>query len=71
MDPDAIRALTDIGTIGLLLLTLIGGYRGWWVFGPIHKSIVADLVEQRNFWRQQALRSTSLAEKAVGADDAG
>lgn len=70
MDPDAIRDLIDIGTAGLLLLTLIGGYRGWWVFGPIHRAIVADLTEQRNFWRQQALRSTSLAEKAVGADDA-
>lgn len=52
-----------------LLTTLIGGYRGWWVFGPQHKAIVADLVEQRDFWRAQALRSTSLAEQAIGGTD--
>ena len=52
-----------------LLVTLVGGYRGWWVFGPQHNAIVRDLVEQRNFWRDQALRATSLAEHAVGGDD--
>lgn len=65
MDPAAVRALTDLGTVGLLIAVLIGGYRGWWVFGPVHTAIRDDLIEQRNFWRDQALRGTGLAEKAV------
>lgn len=65
MDPNAVRALTDLGTVGLLIVVLIGGYRGWWIFGPLHDQIVSDLVEQRNFWRTQALSGTALAEKAI------
>lgn len=65
MDPALIRALTDLGAVGLAIAVLIGGYKGWWIFGPIHRAIVADLLEQRNFWREQALHGTSLAEKAV------
>ena len=73
MDPNALRAIADGGFVVALLTTLVGGYRGWWIFGPQHKAIVADLVEQRDFWRAQALRATSLAEHAVGGptdDDA-
>jgi hypothetical protein len=70
VDPNALRAIADGGFVVALLTTLVGGYRGWWVFGPQHKAIVADLTEQRDFWRAQALRSTSLAERAVGGNDA-
>ena len=69
MDPNALRAIADGGFVVALLTTLVGGYRGWWVFGPQHRAIVADLVEQRDFWRTQALRSTSLAERAVGGPE--
>lgn len=69
MDPNALRAIADGGFVVALLTTLVGGYRGWWVFGPQHKAIVRDLVEQRDFWRSQALRATSLAEHAVGGDE--
>lgn len=69
MDPNAVRVISDLGTAGLLIFAIIGGYRGWYVYGPQHKAIVADLVEQRDFWRKQALRSTSLAEAAVGGSD--
>ena len=69
MDPTALRAVADGGFIVALLTALVGGYRGWYVFGPQHKAIVADLVEQRDFWRSQALRATSLAERAVGGAD--
>jgi len=65
VDPAVIRAFTDLGTVGLLIGVLIGGHKGWWIFGPLHDRIVTDLVEQRNFWREQALRSTSLSERAV------
>lgn len=73
MDPSAVRIIADGGFVVALLTTLVGGYRGWWIFGPQHKAIVADLAEQRDFWRAQALRATSLAEHAVGGpgdDDA-
>ena len=69
MDPNALRAVADGGFIVALLTALVGGYRGWYVFGPQHKAIVTDLVEQRDFWRSQALRATSLAERAVGGPD--
>ena len=69
MDPTALRAVADGGFIVALLTALVGGYRGWYVFGPQHKAIVTDLVEQRDFWRSQALRATSLAERAVGGAD--
>lgn len=65
MDPAALRALTDLGTVGLLIATLIGGYRGWWVFGPVHKAIVGDLTKDRDFWRTTALRGLVVSEKAV------
>lgn len=65
MDPAFLDSLSDVGLGALLIGVLIGGYRGWWIFGPIHRAIVADLVEQRNFWRTQALRGTALSERAV------
>jgi hypothetical protein len=69
VDVTALRVLADGGFIVALLTTLVGGYRGWWVFGPQHQAIVTDLAEQRDFWRTQALRSTTLAEKAVAITD--
>lgn len=58
MDP---KDLIDAG-IGVLLLTaLIGGYRGWWVYGPFYR----DMVRDRDYWRRSALRSTALAESAA------
>lgn len=69
MDPAAIRAIADGGFIVALLTALVGGHRGWYVFGPQHRAIVTDLVEQRDFWRAQALRATSLAEHAVGGPE--
>lgn len=69
MDPTALRAIADGGFVLALLVTLVGGHRGWWIFGPQHKAIVADLREQRDFWRKQALRATSLAEVAVGGTE--
>ena len=69
MDSSAVRIIADGGFVVALLTALVGGYRGWYVFGPQHKAIVADLVEQRDFWRSQALRATSLAERAVGGAD--
>lgn len=65
MDPALLDAISDVGLGALLIGVLIGGYRGWWVFGWIHEAIVGDLREQVTFWREQALRGTALSERAV------
>lgn len=65
MDPAVLDSISDVGLGALLIGVLIGGYRGWWIFGPLHRAIVADLLEQRDFWREQALRGTALSERAV------
>lgn len=65
MDPTTLRAITDAGFAVGLLTVLIGGFRGWWIYGPLHDRIVADLREQRDFWRDAALSGAHVAEKAV------
>lgn len=67
MDPGTIRALTDLGTTGLLIVVIIGGFREWYIYGPQHKRIVGDLVADRDFWRDMALRGVTLAEQAADA----
>lgn len=67
VDPAAVRAITDLGTVGLLILVLIGGYRGWWRYGPQVDRIVADLLADRNFWRDMALRSLRVADRTADA----
>ena len=65
VDVALLDSISDIGLGALLIGALIGGYRGWWIFGPVHRAIINDLVEQRNFWKEQALRGTALSERAV------
>ena len=47
------------------IFVLIGGFKQWWMYGPIHRAIVADLVADRNFWRDMALRGVTLAERTA------
>lgn len=49
------------GTLVLLLIILVSGYRGWWVFGPIH----AAVVEEKNQWRDATLKSLRAAERGI------
>lgn len=65
MDPAVLRGLADAGVVTLLLLALVGGFRGWWVYGPAHERQVADLKEDRDWWRQQAIVNGALATKSV------
>lgn len=67
VDPTLVEAISDAGLIGALIVAVVGGYRGWFVYGPLHDRIVRDLLEQRDFWRDAALRGTAIAEKAVEA----
>lgn len=60
------------GVLVLLLLVLIGGWRGWWVFGPIHREIVKRLEDElgrvqaeRDRLFDLALNATKQAGRAV------
>ena len=53
-----------LGPLGLtiaLILILVAGKRGIWVWG----SELQKCEKEKNFWREAALRGTELAEKAV------
>jgi hypothetical protein len=56
---------TFVQTLGLplalLIVVLWTGARGLWVFGKTHN----ELLEDRNYWRDLALKGTDLADKAV------
>lgn len=57
--------ITKAGVIGILVAIVIGGYREWFVYGPSHKRQIKDLKEDRDWWRDMALRNGALAEKAA------
>lgn len=61
LNPELLSALSDLGTITLLLFILIAGARGWWVFGWHYE----EVARERDAWREIALSTTSLAEKAI------
>lgn len=59
--PELLSALSDLGTVALLLLILLAGARGWWVFGWHYDQVA----KERDAWRDIALSTTSLAERAI------
>lgn len=61
LNPELLSALSDLGTIALLLLILLAGARGAWVFGWHYEQVA----KERDAWRDIALSTTSLAEKAI------
>lgn len=60
---ETLTIVERLGLIGLLLLILIGGSRGWWVFGRTYLALERD----RDLYRDIALRGTAAAEKASNA----
>lgn len=55
---------------GAFLIALIGGHRGWWMYGPTHKEIVGMwrerlATEERrgDAWQRVAMDVTGTAEK--------
>jgi hypothetical protein len=49
------------GSLAALFFVVIGGARGWYVWGWTHRAVERD----RDFWRQLALSGTSLAQKSL------
>lgn len=61
-DPLEILDLLDrFGVLGLLVVILYGGVRGWWVFGWVYQ----DKLRQAEEWKRLALHGTAVIERAV------
>ncbi len=58
---------TKLSLAGVLILILVGGYQGLWVYGPTFKAMVAD----RDEWKQLALQGANLVRPRVVAYSAG
>lgn len=60
---DLYRLLNSGGVVALLVLILYGGWKAapWWVFGREFRA----MAEERDRWRDLAMRGMSATEKAV------
>jgi hypothetical protein len=67
VDAVTLNTLADLGFAAGLILILIGGFRGWWIYGPLHDRAVHDITVDRNFWRDMALGSLHVAERTTEA----
>ena len=61
LTPDQWAVIRDLGFGGLLAITLVGGFRGLYVWRWQYRALETD----RDFWRNLALRAVPLAEKAT------
>jgi len=59
--PDQWQVIQSLGTGGLLAFALVGGFRGWYVWGKAYDEIKED----RDFWRTTALSALGHADKAI------
>lgn len=59
---DPFQAVQTGGMVALLLLILIGGNRGWWVFGWQYRAKDKEGEE----WKELALRLLHTTEQAAG-----
>ena len=69
---DLAGKLSGAGLATVLILILIGGWKGLWVFGWVQMRERAMLEQQRDHlfkereeWKTLALRATATADKAV------
>lgn len=62
MQIDALYTLLrDGGALGLVVLLIIGGMRGWYVWGWHLRETQAECQE----WKQIALRGTEIADRSL------
>lgn len=67
-----LKELVDIisggGLVGLLVIILVAGMRGYWVWGWAYKEGIAReqrLREERDEWRDLAIQGMTLADRGV------
>lgn len=82
---DLITRLTNASAATLLIVALIGGFRGWYVFGWTFKYVVnllekryedkskecEQITKQMEAWKAVATKTASIAESAVPVAIAG
>lgn len=56
-----VMLVRDGGLALAVVVLVVGGARGWYVFGSIYK----DMKQDRDDWKDLALRGTNLAERAL------
>jgi hypothetical protein len=55
---DVIRSVLDVGIATALI---IGGIRGWYVWGPIYQ----DVVRQRDYWQGRSEKNELALERLL------
>lgn len=53
--------LGQAGTLVMALVILFGGWKRWWVFGWQYR----EVSQEKNEWKEAALRGTKIAEQVV------
>ena len=64
---DILDYADKLGTITLLIVILVGGFKRWWVFGWAYQSALAryeKLEDERDAWRTTALNASNVAADA-------
>lgn len=56
-----LQSVNDLGIVGLLLVIIIGGLRGFWVWGWLYREEQRD----KNEWKAIALQALGITEKVV------
>lgn len=74
MDPQLLSSISDLSGTALIILALLGGAKGWWIWGWQHREAVAELQEriaheqdEARFWRDTALEALQVAQRATDA----
>jgi hypothetical protein len=60
-----VRMVASLPLTAILILVLVGGYRGWWIYGTHHEKLVTKLEKDRDEWRTLALEVSGLAHSVV------
>jgi cbb3-type cytochrome oxidase subunit 3 len=65
------KALSSLPLTVLLVLVLVGGYTGWWIYGSIHRAQMDELTKQLHEEQARADKweARYLNEKQDAQDD--
>lgn len=63
--------LGNLGVLIVLLFILIGGFRGWWVYGHHYDALKAERMEERKEHRETVKDLERRLDRAVGAAERG
>jgi hypothetical protein len=59
--PDILKLAQDVGSTGLLVIAVVGGFRRWYVWGWAYDRMERD----RDEWKATALRLLHVAEQVT------